>query len=105
MSRGNLEINFALRGSKNYYVTLEYHYLVQGSKYEGKLKKNVPGGKKGVQKFLDKYPLESTIQVHYKPAKPEAHLSVLDKTRSYLVLSLIVFVFGFLGVISAFTAQ
>jgi catechol 2,3-dioxygenase-like lactoylglutathione lyase family enzyme len=43
--------------------------------------------------------------VHYNPAQPEEHVSVLDKSKTYLVVSLVVFLFGFLGVITSFVAK
>ena len=48
---------------------------------------------------------ESAIQVHYNPVQPEEHVSMLDKSRTHLVVSLVVFLFGFLGVIAAFVAK
>jgi hypothetical protein len=93
------------RGGKNYYALIEYHYLVQGHKYMGKLKKNTVWGQGQAKRLVEKYPPESAIQVHYNPVRPEEHASVLDKTRAHLVVSLVVFLFGFLGVITAFVAR
>jgi hypothetical protein len=94
-----------IRGGKNYYAMIDYHYLVQGHKYLGKLKKNMAWGLGEAKRFVEKFPPESVIQVHYNPVKPEDHVSVLDKSKTYLVVSLVVFLFGFLGVISAFVAK
>lgn len=93
------------RNSKNYYAAISYHYLVQGSKYMGELTKHTMRGEREAKRILEKYPPESAIQVHYNPAQPKEHISVLDKSRTYLVVSLVVFLFGFLGVIAAFVAQ
>jgi hypothetical protein len=93
------------RGGKNYYAVIDYHYLVQGHKYMGKLKRNTVWGQGEAKRLVEKYPLESVIQVHYNPAQPEEHVSVLDKSKTYLVVSLVVFLFGFLGVIAAFVAK
>ena len=93
------------RGSKNYYAMIGYHYLVQGQKYMGQLKKSTIWGQGEAKRYLAKYPPESAIQVHYNPVQPEEHVSVLDKNRAYLVGSLVVFLFGFLGVLSAFVAK
>ena len=94
-----------MRGGKIYYAALSYHYLVQGHKYMGNLKKNIAWGQGEAKRFVEKHSPESAVQVHYNPVKPEEHLSLLDKSKAYLVLSLIVFLFGFLGVIAAFTAR
>jgi hypothetical protein len=94
-----------IRGGKNYYAVIEYHYLVQGHKYIGKLKKNTVWGEGQAKRLLAKYPPESVIEVHYNPAQPDVHVSALDKSKTYLVVSLVVFLFGFLGVISAFVAK
>ena len=94
-----------MRGGKYYYVVIDYHYLVQGHKYMGKLKKNTLWGLGEAKRLLEKYPLESAIQVHYNPVQPEEHVSELDKSRTHLVVSLVVFLFGFLGVMAAFVAR
>lgn len=94
-----------VRGGRNYYAVIDYHYLVQGHKYMGKLKNNTVWGKGEAKRFLTKYSPESVIQVHYNPAQPEEHVSALDKSKTYLVVSLVVFLFGFLGVIEAFVAK
>jgi hypothetical protein len=94
-----------MRGGKNYYAMIDYHYLVQGHKYMGRLKKNTLGGQAQAQRLVEKYPPDSAIQVHYNPLRPEEHLSVLDKSRSHLVVSLVVFLFGFLGVMAAFVVK
>ena len=56
-------------------------------------------------RLLSKFPPESVIQIHYNPTQPEEYVSVLDKSKTYLVVSLVVFLFGFLGVIAAFVAK
>ena len=94
-----------IRGGKYYYAVINYHYLVGGHKYMGKLKKNTVLGKGEAMRLLSKYPPESFIQVHYNPAQPEEYVSVLDKSKIYLVVSLVVFLFGFLGVIAAIVAK
>ncbi len=94
-----------MRGGRYYYATLEYRYPVQGQEYTGVLKKQTLWGEGHAKRILEKYPPESSLKIHYNPAKPEDHLSVLDKSRSYLVVSLIVFIIGLLGVISAFAVQ
>ena len=93
------------RGGKNYYALIDYHYLVQGHKYMGKLKKNTVWGQGEAKRLVEKYPPESAIQVHYNPVQPEEHVSVLDKSRIYLVVPLVVFLSGFLGVMAAFVAM
>jgi hypothetical protein len=90
-----------MRGGKNYYAVIDYYFLVQGNKYMGSLKKNTVGGQGEAKRLVEKYPPESAIQVHYNPVKPEEHVSELDKSRTYLVVSLVVFLFGLLGVIAA----
>ena len=71
----------------------------------GKIKKNMVGGQGQAKRLVEKYRSESAIQVHYNPVQPEEYISVLNKSKTYLVVSLVVFLFGFLGVIAAFTAQ
>lgn len=93
------------RGGKNFYAVLDYHYLAYGHKYMGTLKKNMLWGQGTAKRFVEKYPAESAIQIHYNPVRPEEHASVLDKTRSHLVVSLVVFLFGFLGIFAAFVAK
>ncbi len=94
-----------VRGSRTYYAVIEYHYLVQGHQYMGELKKQTPGGERVAKRLVEKHPPQSTIQVHYNPAQPQEHVSVLDKSRSYLVWSLVFLLFGLLGVITAFAVQ
>ncbi len=94
-----------MRGGKYYYAVIDYYYLVQGHKYTGQLKKNTLGGLREAKRLVEKHPPESAIQVHYNPAQPEECVSVLDKSRTYLVVALVVFLFGFLGVIAAFVAK
>jgi hypothetical protein len=94
-----------MRGGKNYYATIDYHYLVQGHKYMGTLKKNTLWGQAQAKRLVEKYPPDSAIQVHYNPLQPADHVSVLDKSKSHLVVSLVVFLFGFLGVMAAFVVK
>jgi hypothetical protein len=93
-----------MRGGKNYYAMIDYHYLVQGHRYL-KLKKNTMWGQGQAKRLVENYPPESAIQVHYNPLQPEEHVSMLDKSRSHLVVSLVVFLFGFLGVMAAFMVK
>ncbi len=92
-----------MRGGRNYYAALNYRYYVQGHEYMGVLKKHSIWGEGQAKRLLEKYPPQSSLQVHYNPAKPAVHLSTLDKSTTYLVVSLVVFLIGLLGVITAFT--
>jgi hypothetical protein len=92
-----------MRNGKVYYAVIQYHYLVQGSKYMGEIKKHTLGGKRAAQRLVENHPPGSTIPIHYNPAQPKEHGSVLDKSRGYLVVSVILLIFGFLGIITAFT--
>ncbi len=93
------------RGGRYYYAVIDYHYLAQGSKFMGTLKKHTLWGEGHAKQLLKKYQPDSTIEIHYNPAQPEKHVSVLDKSRTYLVVSLVVFLFGFLGTLSTFTVR
>ncbi len=93
----------AMRGGRNYYATLNYRYYVQGHEYLGVLKQHTVGGEGQAKRLLELHPPESPLPVHYNPAKPAEHLSPLNKSTTYLVVSLIVFLMGLLGVITAFT--
>ncbi len=94
-----------MRGGKIYYAVIQYHYLVQGAKYMGEIKKHTYLGEGAAKQIVEKIRSESTIQVHYNPAQPAKHISVLDKSVFYLVVSLIVFGFGFLGIVAAFVVR
>jgi hypothetical protein len=94
-----------MRGGKNYYATLDYHYLVQGHKYMGKLKKNTVGGLGQAKRLVEEHPPESILRIHYNPLQPQDHVSELDKSKTYLVVSLVIFLFGFLGFMSAFVTK
>jgi hypothetical protein len=102
---GNTGYTPGMRGGKYYYAMIDYHYLVQGHKYMGKFKKNMAWGLGEAKRFVEKYPSDSNIQVHYNPVRSEEHVTVLDKSKSHLVVSLVVFLIGFLGVITAFVAK
>jgi hypothetical protein len=93
-----------MRGGRYYYARLNYRYQVQGHEYTGALQKHSILGEGQAKRLLEKYPPESFLQIHYNPVKPAEHLSTLDKSRTYLVVSLIIFLIGVLGVISAFAA-
>jgi hypothetical protein len=102
---GHTGYTSGMRGGKYYYAMIDYHYLVQGRRYTGKIKKNTLWGQGQAQRLVDKYPPDSAIQVHYNPLRPAEHVSVLDKSRSRLVVSLVVFLFGFFGVMAAFVVK
>ncbi len=91
-----------LRGGRNYYAMLNYRYHVQGHEYAGAMKKHLIGGEGPAKRFLENHPPESSLRLHYNPEKPAEHLSTLDKSSTYLVVSLLVFLVGLLGVITAF---
>ncbi len=90
------------RGGRYYYAVLDYQYVALGGEYMGVLKKNAFWGLRQAKRLLAKYPPESALRIHYNPAQPREHVSMLEKGRSYLVLSLLIFLLGFLGVLSAF---
>lgn len=94
-----------MRGGKIYYAVMQYHYHVQGAKYMGELKKHTFWGERAAKRIAVKHPADSTIQIHYNPAQPKEHVSVLDKSTFYLAVSLAVFLFGILGIIAAFVAR
>ncbi len=91
------------RGGRYYYAMIEYDYLAQGMKRMGTIKKNVLWGERQASGILKRYPPDSNIEIHYNPAQPDEHVSTLDKSRTYLVVSLILFIWGLLGVTTAFT--
>ena len=93
-----------MRGGRYYYATLTYRYHVQGHAYSGVMKKHTLWGERQATQLLDRHPPDSSLRVHYNPDKPAEHVSTLDKSRTYLVVSLAVFFLGLLGVISAVTA-
>ncbi len=94
-----------MRGGRNYYAMVNYHYQVQGHEYAGVLKKHTMWGEGQAKRLLAKFPLDSSLRIHYNPVKPAEHLSTLDKSRTYLVVSLFVFLIGLLGVITALAAS
>ena len=94
-----------MRGGRYYYAMLDYRYSVQGHEYTGVLKRYALWGERQARQLLEKHPPESSLRVHYNPSKPAEHLSTLNKSTTYLVVSLVVFLIGLLGVITAFTTS
>ncbi len=94
-----------MRGGRNYYAVIEYRYDVNGSEYMGKVKRNTIGGEGQAKRLIEKFPAESTLRVHYNPVKPEEHVSVLDKSTFYLVVSWVLVALGFLAIFTAFVAR
>lgn len=82
VTNAEVHSNYTKNGGRHYFALINYVYLVLGSEYQGKLKRDSFFGMQNkAQAAVDETPAGASIQVRYNPEKPQESITGYEKVR------------------------